>query len=184
VFDGQELCSSGSAGRHQRGAELRLMPPPEIIPSHWEITKEVISGTIAGVILGWIEGSRKLLTNHLVQAFRERTKLSHAYRGALDFGHGASSEIVLVPKKRGYEVKGTLKFTLGDNKGNEYKIRGRFAHGLLTFVYHPVDDARSSQGSGTFRLINDNETLAGLFLYRPKEDDAIRSVACQLKATI
>lgn len=143
-----------------------------------EIGSEIIVG-ILGIFatLAWM----KIIYPGIVEYFVEPTKLAVLYGGTLDFGRGPNHRIQVTLRKRGRGITGSLRFTEGRNAGKEYGVQGRYSHGLLTFVYWPLDKASTSQGTATFQRLQDGALFRGQFAYYSQEGDKVAAVQCELK---
>jgi len=143
-----------------------------------EITTRIIAVAVGAAIQPLFT---KVIYPWFVEWFREPTKLAKEFHGILDFGRGPNHEIVLRPKKCGYKVTGTLRFVKGEHAGKEYKILGRYHHGLLSFYYSAVNKASTSEGSATFKRMNDGDLFQGHFIYFSQSIDSLGTVECTLK---
>ena len=131
-------------------------------------------GYLAGVFC------QRFLYPLYTERFTESTKLAEEYQGVLDFGHGPNHRISLRLEKLGFNIKGTLKFIDGPNKDKAYKLIGRYANGLLTFSYKAVDRNSTSQGTATFKRLQDGDLFSGAFAYYSQLEDKVASVMCDL----
>lgn len=112
---------------------------------------------------------------------REPTKLDERYDGVLEWPIVGNHRISLRPKKVGNRVTGILVFLEGIHAGKDYKISGRYSHGLLTFTYRPTDKRSTSSGSGTFQRLEDGTLLSGFFSYISQTSNRVQSISCDLR---
>lgn len=146
------------------------------------MTESVLAGIISAFLLGIIVSIWKtLIVPFFIETFGERIKIYKSWRADLNFGSGNLHGIKLEINKLGYGVKGVLEFTTGRHIGKKYFVRGRFQSNILTFFYYPEDKHSTSQGSATFKRLNDGELLQGYFSYYSQEKDFIDKVDCEFK---
>ena len=118
----------------------------------------------------------------LIELLREPTKLRSTYTGTIKWEDVGDHKMSVRLRKLGYKISGSILFVEGKHKGKEYKLTGRYSHGLLTFTYQSKDSASTSQGSGTFQRLRDGELFSGYFAYFGQSAGQVETVHCDLNA--
>jgi hypothetical protein len=148
------------------------------------MTESVIASLIAAFIFGALVSTwNSFIVPFFVENFGERIKLYRVWSAYLDFGSGNLHGVKLNIIKLGYRITGVLEYTTGRHTGKKYFVYGRFQSNILTFHYYPEDKHSTSQGSATFKRLNDGELLQGYFSYYSQDKDLIDTVACEFIPT-
>jgi len=113
---------------------------------------------------------------------REPAKLKSTYVGTINPEGVGSHKISVHLRRSGYKVSGLLLFEEGNHNGKEYKLTGRYSHGLLTFTYWPKDSAGTSEGSGTFQRLPNGDLFSGYLAYSGQSASQVRTIHCDLDA--
>ncbi|MBN8642953.1 MAG: hypothetical protein J0L86_14165 [Flavobacteriales bacterium] len=141
--------------------------------------ENILAEIIGAFIIGLFIGTYKRYINPLIKEhFTDRIKLKKNWKSEINFGSGNLHGIKLELNKIGNDITGKIEFTSGRHQGKSYPIRGNFHSNILTFVYSPSDPTSTSQGSGTFKRLNDGELFNGYFAYYSQDSDQIRTVEC------
>jgi hypothetical protein len=138
----------------------------------WKLLVAFAAGLLTSgwrVVGDWVLGVLDML--------QSRRALAPRYKGSIDFGSGKSEEIVFEPRKRGHRISGKIIFINAD-----YPVTGRYADGYLTLSYAAKDATNTSQGTATFRVLDDH--LEGVIAYRRADSLAIESAQGKLLATL
>jgi hypothetical protein len=117
-----------------------------------------------------------------IELRREPAKLKSAYVATVNWDDGSSRRISVQLRKRGYTVSGSMAVMEGKREDKEYKLKGRYSRGLLTFTYWPKYSEITSEGCGTFQRLHDGELLSGYFAYLGQSANQVESVHCDLNA--
>ncbi|WP_460980076.1 hypothetical protein [Spirosoma knui] len=111
----------------------------------------------------------------------EKVKLHQNWASQLKFSSNDVHDIHVQINKTGQNITGELVFVSGKHKGKKYTISGRYHSHILTFLYYPVDEKSTSQGTATLYRKDDGNLLEGSFAYFSQDKNLIDTTPCQMR---
>ena len=141
--------------------------------------ENLISGLVSGLVVTvFVVVFRTFWKSIIVPWFEERVYKDVKIEGKWFGLYPTSIDLrrdVIVLKRHGHYVSGTLTCTKGKDEGDEYSLCGSFRNLLLPLTYESTDREKTDRGTITLRAINNGEKLSGKIAYYHNSRDSISS---------
>ncbi|WP_434658806.1 hypothetical protein [Sulfurimonas sp. NW9] len=137
----------------------------------------IIAGLVSGLIVTlfivvfkalWDSVITPWFENRVYKDIRVEGKWFSLYPAS---GHFRQEIIVL--KRKGHDIVGTISCQNGTDEGEQYIVRGSFRNMLLPMTYESTDNAKSDRGTITLKCIKNGERLLGKIAAYDSIDDTI-----------
>lgn len=135
----------------------------------------LIAGLISGLVVTLlVVVFRNIWRTIITPWFEERVYKDIHIEGKWFSLYPTSVELrqeIIVLKRHGHAITGTLICSKGGDEGEEYDLCGSFRNLLLTLTYESTDKSKSDRGSLTLRCVRNGERLSGkIALYHTISD--------------
>jgi len=139
------------------------------------VEENIISGLISGITVAFLVlVLRSFWAAIIIPWFEERVYKDVKIEGKWFCLYPTSKPLrqeVIVLKRHGHSVVGTMTCIEGADVGDEYSICGSFRNMLLPLTYESTDKTKTDRGSMTFICQRNGERLTGtISLYNTVED--------------
>jgi FtsZ-binding cell division protein ZapB len=135
----------------------------------------IIAGLISGITITFlILVVRKFWDAVVVPWFEERVykdvKIEGKWFALYPYEISLRQELIVL-KRHGHSITGTMICTNGPDEGSEYSLCGSFRNMLLPLIYESTNEAMTDRGTITLICVQNGEKLNGkLALYNNRKD--------------
>lgn len=143
------------------------------------MSENLVAGLISGLVVTlFVVIFRAIWNSIIVPWFEERVYKDVQIEGKWFGLYPTSVDLrrdVIVLKRHGHKISGTLTCVKGNDEGDEYSLRGSFRNLVLPLIYESTEREKTDRGSITLRAINNGERLSGKIAFYNTSKDSISS---------
>ncbi|WP_136678599.1 hypothetical protein [Neptunomonas sp. XY-337] len=143
------------------------------------MSENLVSGLISGLVVTlFVVVFRAIWHSIIVPWFEERVYKDVRIEGKWFGLYPTSVDLrqdVIVLKRHGHAITGTLTCVKGSDEGDEYSLSGSFRNLVLPLIYESTDREKTDRGTITLRAINNGERLSGRIAFYHTIKDSIDS---------
>ncbi len=143
------------------------------------MNENIIAGLVSGLVVTvFVVMFREIWISIIVPWFEERVYKDVKIEGKWFGLYPTSTDLrrdVIILKRHGHTITGTLTCTKGKDEGDEYSLSGSFRNLILPLIYESTEREKTDRGTITLRAINNGERLTGKIAYYHTDKDSISS---------
>lgn len=139
----------------------------------------IVAGLISGLVVTLLVVVFKALWDSVITPWFENRVYKDIRIEGVWFSLYPSSAIfrqeLIVLKRKGHEIEGTITCKNGEDEGEQYNVRGSFRNMLLPLIYESTDKEKSDRGTITLKCTRNGGRLSGKIAAYDSTDDSIEN---------
>jgi len=139
--------------------------------------ENVIAGLVSGVVVSiFVVAFGKFWNNIIIPWFEDRVykdaRIEGKWFSIYTNGMALRQEVIIL-KRHGHYIQGSVIATNGLDEGEEYKVHGSFRNLILPLTYENTDKSSTDRGTITLKSHRNGKRFSGMVSHYSAPQDAI-----------